>query len=166
MPNIYALLLIIGIIFLVYKYHEIYYLKKCDTTDIDNAGYENFYDLVDNVYDAPKPKLIKKVDINPYFTEVQFHNDYRDTMNAFTILTTASQTQLFNRSDLPIIKISTPSKKEVSYLVKNFIKTVNTTIDTKVSSELGNNDWKNNYGEKNIKSGWDKQQEKLGLPGS
>lgn len=163
--NIYVCLLIIGIVFLVYKYHEIYYLnKRVDGIDEKDKEYEGFYDLVDNVYDTPiTPK--PKSDINLYFTEVQFHNDYRDTMNAFTMLTTTSQTQLFNRSDLPITNISTPAKKETKYLVKNFIKTLNNTID-KVPSELGTKDWRNNYNEKYIKSGWDKQQEKLGLPGS
>lgn len=110
-------------------------------------------------------KSKEKRKVNPYFMEVQFHNDYRDTANAI-ILLIPNQKQLFNRSNLPIINVSTPSNEEILPLVKNFIKELNRVIKNNVGDEYMVRDWKNNMAEKEYKSGWDKQQEKLGLPGS
>ncbi len=110
-------------------------------------------------------KSKEKRKVNPYFMEVQFHNDYRDTANAI-ILLIPNQKQLFNRSNLPIINVSTPSNEEILPLVKNFIKEINRVLKNNVGDEYMVRDWKNNMAEKEYKSGWDKQQEKLGLPGS
>jgi hypothetical protein len=107
----------------------------------------------------------QKIKVNPYLQEMQFHNDYRDTQNAI-ILLVPNQKQLFNRSNLPVINVSTPTNNEILPLVKNFINEMNRVLDQNVADEYAVRDWKNAAGEKDYKSGWDKQQEKLGLPGS
>lgn len=106
----------------------------------------------------------KKVDVNPNFIEIQFHQDYRDTSNAF-ILMSPNQKEIFNKGDLPI-KIDEPSYDETKKIVKKFIKEVNRTVKYHVSSEDGLKNWQNHMTDKKFKSGWDKQQEALGLPTS
>lgn len=188
--NILDILIILFIIFLILKYYtEIYNKNKVDnkyTNDIAKNIKENFYidydkifgkkikeknahKLRENVYDTSMKyidlilKSKEKQKVNPYFMEMQFHNDYRDTANAI-ILLIPNQKQLFNRSNLPIINVSTPSNDEILPLVKNFIRELNRVLKNNVSDEYSVRDWKNNMAEKEFKSGWDKQQEKLGLP--
>jgi hypothetical protein len=125
---------------------------------------ENIFDTSMKYIDLILQSREKKK-VNPYFVEVQFHNDYRDAQNAI-ILLIPNQRQLFNRSNLPIINVSTPSNDEILPLIKNFIKEINRVLKNNVGDEYIVRDWKNNMAEKEYKSGWDKQQEKLGLPGS
>jgi hypothetical protein len=145
--------------------------EKCGTENFSVEIDESLKEKKENIYDSSMKyidqilKSKQKRIVNPYLLESQFHNDYRDTLNAI-IIAIPKQTQLFNRSNLPIINVSTPSNKEVAPLIKNFIKEMNRVLDDNVADELHVRDWKNNYGEKEYKSGWDKQQEKLGLPAS
>lgn len=125
---------------------------------------EDIYDTSMKYIDIILKSKEKKI-VNPYLTEMQFHNDYRDTQNAI-ILLIPNQRQLFNRSNLPIINVSTPTNNEILPLVKNFINELNRVIHQNVTDEYSVRDWKNCIAEKEYKSGWDKQQEKLGLPGS
>jgi hypothetical protein len=77
-----------------------------------------------------------------------------------------SQKQWFNRSDYPV-ETTTPKIKEVKYLIKSFIKELNKNIKYEISdNENVNSGWDDFMPEKSVKSGWDKQQEALGLPGS
>jgi hypothetical protein len=194
--NILDILVILFIVFLIFKYYTEIYNKKEINTETKNDTKNIFakkakeYFSVD--YDKIFGKQIKKEDenklrediydtsmkyidlilkskekqkVNPYFMEMQFHNDYRDTANAI-ILLIPNQKQLFNRSNLPIINVSTPSNKEILPLIKNFIKELNRVLKNNVGDEYMVRDWKNNMAEKDFKSGWEKQQEKLGLPGS
>jgi hypothetical protein len=132
---------------------------------IKNKREENIYDSsMKYIDEILKSKGKNKNKINPYFMEAQFHNDYKDTLQAFLLLT-PKQRQLFNRSNMPVINISTPKNDEILPLVLNFIKEVNITLDKDVSDSVIK-DWKSNTIEKTIKSGWEKQQEKLGLPGT
>lgn len=128
--------------------------------------------IEENIYDTSMKyidlilKSKKQIKINPYFTETQFNNNYRDTMNAF-ILLVPGQKQLFNRANMPIINVSTPSIKEIAPLIKNFVREVNKILKNNVYGEfMVARDWKNFTQDQPFKSGWDKQQEKLGLPGS
>lgn len=173
--NVLDVLIIIAIIILIYKYYQTYHANNNNNTEVS----EDDTDVSEEVSDVPKKKkkkvmytLPEKIDmprkkreINPYLTEVQFHNDYRDTMNAFQILIPKQQ-QLFNRADMPIIKTSTPSNSEIRPLVKNFIREVNKILDKNVCDGFNVKNWKNNYGERDYEDGWTKQQERLGLPGS
>ena len=51
-------------------------------------------------------------------------------------------------------------------MIKNFIKETNKVLDKNVPNNYTTRDWKNGLAEKDFKSGWEKQQEKLGLPRS
>jgi hypothetical protein len=169
------LLIIITIIILIYKYYNSYYLQKDENKEDFAVDFEGAFgskkEIKENVYDTSMKyidlilKSKKKQVTNPYVIDSHFHNDYRDTLNAFQMLV-PNQRQLFNRGDLPIINVSTPSNSEIKPLLKNFIKEANKVLDNNVADELHVRDWKNNYGEKEHDRGWDKQQEKLGLPGS
>jgi hypothetical protein len=103
--------------------------------------------------------------VKPYFIENQFHNDYRDALTAFNNIA-PSQKQMFNRSNNPITT-TTPNVKEVKHLIKSFIKELNKNIKHHISELTNvNSGWDCNMPDKQEKSGWDKQQEELGLPSS
>lgn len=115
---------------------------------------------------SPNKKHKKNIHLNKHFQDMQYHTDYRDTLNAF-ILLVPNQKQLFNRSDLPLSHIVDPPSNEFKNLVSDFIKEVNKTIQKHVTDEINvNNGWQDNLPEKKYKSGWDKEQEALGLPTS
>lgn len=96
------------------------------------------------------------------FIEQQFHTDYRDTITAFNNL--SPQKQIFNRSDMPI-KTIVPKISEVKELVKSFVKQVNYNCKYNVTEFIEKNSgWDELLPEQEVKSGWEKQQEKLGLP--
>lgn len=103
--------------------------------------------------------------VKPYFVENQFHTDYRDALTAFNNIA-PSQKQMFNRSNYPVTT-STVDVKEVKYLIKSFIKELNKNIKHVVSDSSNvNSGWDDHMPEKQEKSGWEKQQEELGLPSS
>lgn len=185
--NIIDITIILIIFFISYKFYCEVSLKKkeyeekknnnCNNNNNNNNIIENFTDnkiikekYQENIFDSSmkyideilKSKQNQKV--NPYFMEAQFHNDYKDTLQAFNLLI-PNQKQLFNRSNIPVINVSTPTNKEIFPLVTNFVKEINEVLDTNVNDVNPTRDWKTNYVEKDHKSGWEKQQEKLGLPG-
>jgi hypothetical protein len=127
---------------------------------------EDIYDSSAKYIDAIiKSQNKNNTETNPYFMESQFHNDYRDTQNAITVLI-PNQKQLFNKSDLPIINVTTPTNKEIFPLIESFIKEMNRVIKNNVTDAYSVRDWKSNLADKPFESGWEKQQEKLGLPKS
>jgi len=97
------------------------------------------------------------------FVETHFHTDYRDTMNAFNILT--EKKVLFNDGMLKVDNASVDST-EIEELAKLFIDKTNDTVTNEVKGELSNDGWFDFMPQKEIKSGWDIQQERLGLPNS
>jgi len=109
-------------------------------------------------------KAKRKPKVNKFFQEVQFHQDYRDTSNAFNLLT--DQKPFFNLADLPVTNVEKPSNTEIKNLISKFIKEVNKTVKNHVSDEIALNNWSDNMPQKKFKSGWEKQQEELGLPAS
>ena len=65
---------------------------------------ENIFDSsMKYIDEILKSKQQQKV--NPYFMEAQFHNDYKDTLQAFNLLI-PNQKQLFNRSNMPVINVN------------------------------------------------------------
>ena len=139
---------------------------------VPNKFQNDDYDNDDIDYDEDPAKYIDKIlksknkqKVNPYFLEMQFHQDYRDTSNAFNMLS-PDQRQLFNRSDLPITNSTKPSDTEIKHLITKFVKEVNKTVKNHVSDELNLTGWHDNMPDKKYESGWEKQQKELGLPGS
>jgi hypothetical protein len=108
----------------------------------------------------------KDIDINPYFEEMKFHTDYRDTLNAFNLLV-PNQKQLFNRSDLPLTNTCSPPVGEIRSLIVNFIKETNKIIKNYVSDELNmQNGWQDNTVQKKFKDSFNHEMNELGLPQS
>lgn len=165
------ILLIIG--FIAYKYFTTRQSDESFEEDLDDSQSETHNNEIDEDYIVENPKVYidkilkskKKVVINPYFTEMQYHKDYRDTANAFNIIV-PNQRQVFNRSDKPLVEESVPEVKEVKRLIGSFIKEVNKIVDEKIKPEIELTGWNNALPDKKIKSGWEKQQESLGLPTS
>ena len=139
------------------SHNEQFKSKKNIINDNDDEFWEDPSKYVDLILKST-PK------VNKYFIESQFHQDYRDTINAFSLLT-PNKKQIFNAMDLPI-KTNSPPKSEVKKLVKKFIKEINSTIKKYVNDNLTPNSWNDVMPEKRIKTGWDEQMEQLGLPSS
>lgn len=135
--------------------------KKYDFNDIfDSQSSEINLNMFDQDIKNKNTKLLK-----PYFMEMQFHTDYRDTITAFNDIA-PSQKEIFNCSDLPTIT-SYPSHEEVYYLIKEFIKQLNKDIKYNVSDyRTSNTGWDEPIPDLKQKSGWDKQQDELDLPSS
>lgn len=106
--------------------------------------------------------------LNPYFVDVQFHNDFRDVITAFNNVA-PRQRQIFNLSNIPLkFSIITPEEKEqeqeVYRIMKNFIEVVNQNIKLQVlDTRLPSSGWDEATPDPNVKSGWEKVQEQLGL---
>lgn len=118
-----------------------------------------------NIKNNKKTKIISQPSLKSHFIEMQFHNDYRDTITSFNDIA-PSQKEIFNESDSPVTH-SNPSHKEVLHLIKEFIKQLNKNVKHNVSDYRNSNTgWDEPLPEPNERSGWDKQQDELGLPSS
>jgi hypothetical protein len=133
---------------------------KSDILD-SNSDYEYLEDAL-----KFKKKNSKNYDsVNPNFVEVQFHNDYRDTITAFNNLA-PSQKQIFNQENAPT-KFSNPDVSEVKPMIKDFITELNKNITNSVTEfRNSNSGWDEAVPDQPIESGWEKQMKKLGLPPS
>lgn len=166
--NILDVTLTILTMFLIYMMLS---SDKSESFVPDKFGNDNLDNLSINEFDVDPSKYIdailraqNKPKVNNFFQEMQFHQDYRDTMNAFNLL--SDQKQFFNTADLPIINIEQPSHTEIKNLISKFIREVNKTVKNHVGEELTLNGWCDNMPQKKYESGWDKHQEMLGLPKS
>ena len=102
---------------------------------------------------------------NMEFIEAQFHNDYRDTLTAFNNIA-PSQKQIFNINNLPL-DFSVSKESEVRKLVKDFMNELNKNIKNEVPDYRNyNNGFDELMPDKQMKTGWDKQMQELGLPKS
>jgi hypothetical protein len=146
--------------------------KRGNNINIDDSRYgkhdDNKYmdDILDDSvswdesYDSG---FVKSKKVNSNFIENQFHNDYRDLITAFNNLV-PDRKQLFNLPNIPL-KYSEPEAAEVKNLVTDFVSVVNNNLDTDVPCTRNKNSgWDEAIPDPNVKSGWDKVQESLGLP--
>jgi hypothetical protein len=124
-------------------------------TDDDDFSLEH----LDNII-SEKSKKSKQ--INPYFVEMQFHNDFRDTITAFNNIC-PGQKPIFNQANVPT-RAGKPNDKLVKEIVNDFIREVNANIGDIDDFRTKNSGWDELMPDKKVKSGWDKQQEELGLP--
>ena len=133
---------------------DVYDVNKQKGYDTDPSKY------IDDIIAAKnRPK------VNENFLEMQFHQDYRDTFNAFELIV-PNVKELFNKSDLPIINITKPPQSEIKKLVTKFIREVNSVVKNHVNDNLSPDDWGNNLPEKDFTAGWEKHMSELGLPTS
>ena len=99
------------------------------------------------------------------FIEAQFHNDYRDTLTAFNNIA-PSQKQIFNINNLPL-DFSISKHSEVTKLINDFMLELNKNVKNEVPDyRTSNNGFDELMPDKQMKTGWDKQMQELGLPKS
>ena len=106
--------------------------------------------------------------LNPYFVDTQFHNDFRDVITAFNNVA-PRQRQIFNLSNIPLkFSIVEPKEEpEVTRIMNDFIGVVNQNIKLQVSdTRKPSSGWDEAISDPNVKSGWEKVQEQLGLASS
>lgn len=130
-----------------------------------------YLDKMIKMNDELKKESILKAEINQFFQEIQFHQDYRDTMNGFNLMT--EQKDVFNRNYEPLLKTEKPEIGEVSNIVDQFIDSLNEEIMNNVG-EVGAeklNSWADNMqpvtSDNNIiknNSSWEEYNNELGLP--
>jgi hypothetical protein len=128
-----------------------------------NDDYENPAKYIDIILNSKNKG--SNIKVNPHYVEAMWHTDYRDVQNSFELIT-PNKKQLFNLCALPVDQVSEVPITDTRYLVTKFIKEVNKTVKNKVSDTLSANTWIDNMPQERVKSGWDKQQEALGLPTS
>jgi hypothetical protein len=101
--------------------------------------------------------------MKPNFQNIQFHNDYRDTITALNNLV-PDKKQLFNIANIPLI-YSEPEVNEVKNMVKDFVKALNNNINEFVPQHRHKNSgWDEAIVDPTVESGWEKTQKGLGLP--
>ena len=168
--EILDIIIILVIVFIVYKL--LYNNKETYQNDtMDKVINDISNDMSDEYYENPEKyinqilKKKRKVKVNQHFIEHQYNQDYRDTSYAFSLLI-PNEKQLFNKTELPILKSEKPSLKEISKLVVSFIKELNKTIKNKVPDNLNLTGWNVNHYESHYKDGFEDGQANLGLPKS
>ena len=102
--------------------------------------------------------------VNEFIIDQQFHNDYRDTLNAFIIMSPSKR--LFNPADLPVTTDENVKFEEIKDIVESFIKEVNNNVKTNVSNNLGLTGWFDYEPVEKGEDGWEKQNKRVGIPGS
>ncbi len=148
----------------------IYYInKKKDNFHQDirakNKSKKNVDYLDDLMKYANDNLSLYSDDYNMEFIEAQFHNDYRDTITAFNNIAPA-QKQVFNISNMPV-NFSNPKHHEIKKLVNDFINELNNNITNDVPDYRNlATGWDEPLQDPQMKNGWDKHMEQLGLPKS
>ncbi|MCJ7637249.1 MAG: hypothetical protein MUO21_07135 [Nitrososphaeraceae archaeon] len=106
---------------------------------------------------------ITKEKLNPNLLDIQWHNDYRDVLDAINNLV-GDRRQRFNIANIPLV-YSEPETNEVKVLVKDFIHVLNDNICSRVPAERNpNSGWDEAIPDPTIESGWEQSQRSLGLP--
>lgn len=147
-----------------------FYFK--DTTNT-NEDLSKYLDKMLEYNDVNKNLSISEKKINPYFQEIQFHQDYRDTMNGFNIM--CNQKNIFNKTHEPLLNknINEEERNDVNGIINKFIQSLNSIVENKVGSIATQqlNSWQDNLPlvtpDNDIikkKSSWEQYNEELGLP--
>ncbi|AYV75747.1 MAG: hypothetical protein Terrestrivirus3_16 [Terrestrivirus sp.] len=149
------------------------YKTPGNLADLKNKNGYLYDDLDVNAFDfgrTRKDKLDRKKEsiiLNEHFVEMQFHTDYRDTLTSFNDIA-PDQKKIFNIQDAPTKLTVVPfPHKEVKKTIKDFINLINRDVEFYVSDYRGNNTgWDEPLPQLHKESGWDKEQDELGLPRS
>ena len=167
--NIIIIMLLLIFAYLIITRYERLNAIKDDLYQEENLNYiDDIVTTFKKSKSKSKSKIIKvskDIDIKPYFVDMRVHNDYRDTITAFNNIA-PDQRPIFNRSVLPVKQIDV-DPEQVKPLIKAFVENVNESVKNDVSEYvIDKTGWDELAPENEGKSGWDKQQQKLGLPGS
>ena len=147
------------------------YKRKSSRKNNKHRKHKNIehYDNID--YNDDMNALIKTTkndfvgeQLNQEFIDTLYNKDYNDTITAINNLT--PQKELFNFGFLPT-KIIKPDNDNVNELVNLFMDKLNNEVKSNVSEFMHKNSgWTDMGKRKREKSGFEKQMEDLGLPGS
>ena len=171
---------ILDIIIIIFSIYLFYYLinKNELFTTVNTSQKKNKYNknfcknikkskkkINESFYlDKMKPNNNVILDNYSGFSDVKFHNDYRDILSTFNIITTNKQ--LFNNSNYPINE-TYPSKNKIKKLASKFLEELNSFNNKYITQNINpSTGWNEVLTYPNVKSGWDKQMEKLGVPGN
>ena len=133
---------------------------------IDNQTYPRSPELdLDSAHTDLSNKSNKS--INNYYSNMQFHTDYRDTLAAFNDIA-PSQKPVFNEGNYAELHTRPKTNnREIRDMITNFIQVLNKDIKTNVSAYLtANSGWDEPLAQKQPESGWDKFRKALELPSS
>lgn len=158
MHNITIIIIFAVVIYIIYSINRSREEHLTTQTKKKRRNYElsvdNFAPLNEQLPSGPR-----------IFTEGMFHSDYMDIITAFNNLS-PNQRQVFNIDNQPS-KVSNVSPNIVGDIVDNFIGRVNEYVKESVPTVRNPScGWDEPVPDPNVKSGWDKIQESLGLPGS
>jgi hypothetical protein len=131
--------------------------------------FEEYNTVINDVisFDDNKSTFITKESQNPNFINIQFHNDYRDVTTAFNNII-PERNQRFNLANIPLVYSEPdPNNSEAKYLIKDFIEVLNKNLINQVPNVRNKNSgWDEAIPDPNMRSGWDKMQNSLGLTSS
>lgn len=99
--------------------------------------------------------------INPLFRDMQYHDDYKDTIDALNVIDPMRR-DTFNLAALPIVYKDTMPADESESLAQRFIEAVNRAIKQGARNPFGSGIGDN----PDRLDGWADQMKKLGLPPS
>jgi len=105
--------------------------------------------------------------VNEFFEEKQFHNDYRDTINALNQMIPNKKYQ-FNQCEAPV-RFELLKSSDVKPISKKFLAELNRVVKNSIKDSYAGKNWQDAMPQqqtKEYKSGWDKHMNQLGLPGS
>lgn len=106
----------------------------------------------------------KKIRIKPFINDIKFHNHYRDIMTAIDNMLPV-QKEVFNRNNMPI-KYEEGNYKECKNIASDFVISLKNQIKRLPDERNENTGWDEALPDPNVKSGWDKFTEKIGVPSS
>jgi hypothetical protein len=153
------ILYIIFFILIIIYFHKYYNHNKKENFTKIIVNNDNLYKPKNKKFKIKhkKNKKHKNIYLNPYFQNTQYNIDYTDVIDAFDNIA-PQQKPLFNPSELPLkTSIIKSNDKNINNMVDTFVLEINNDIDKQIG---------NNNDDKNEKTGWEKHQEKLGLPKS
>lgn len=107
---------------------------------------------------------VKKIRIKPFINDIKFHNHFRDIMTAVDNMLPV-QKQVFNRNNMPA-KYENGNYKECKEIAQDFVITLKNHIKRLPNERTANSGWDEALPDPNVKSGWDKFTEKVGIPSS
>lgn len=158
--NLMLILIILFILFYIIKksYNKKNKMNKNKLTKVNDKDYLDELLQINN-------NINEDNNINPIFVESQYHNDYRDTITAFSNIVPCFK-NVFNLSNLPVeyTVINLNNIDNVNKMINDFIKELNKIIIKMPDYRNPNTGWDELIPDKKVKSGWEKQMEKLGLP--
>lgn len=138
-----------------------------NTVPVNDITPEELYDLTSNessLSTKSRPNIMMDAPLNPHFVEIQYHNDYRDTITAFNNIA-PSQRQVFNMKNEPaLVTTGNPNDQRIRDIVHDFISEVNHNTNTQYYDiRNSSSGWDDLAQDPYMKDSYEKHRESLGL---